>query len=160
MPAARSRKPSANASELAVSLARQLDRDPVGRSVGDVDADAGIDAGKEQAALDRAVWIAYGWDKDPPRTADELILERLLALNAARSGAAPAFPPCSPTPGTGRNEGESRLRYDPAARPVTVVIVGASQETLGSTSRRRPSFAKWRRTIRQYSLAVQQILIS
>ena len=41
MPAARSRQPSANGSELAVWLARQLDRDTVG-ILGDVDADAGI----------------------------------------------------------------------------------------------------------------------
>ena len=38
------------------------------------------------AALDRAVWAAYGWDdSDPARTTDEEILGRLLVLNLARS---------------------------------------------------------------------------
>ena len=37
------------------------------------------------AALDRAVWAAYGWDGDPSETADEAILERLLALNGERA---------------------------------------------------------------------------
>ncbi|MFL5760263.1 MAG: type IIL restriction-modification enzyme MmeI [Xanthobacteraceae bacterium] len=38
------------------------------------------------AALDRAVWIAYGWeDLDPAATTDEGILTRLLALNLERS---------------------------------------------------------------------------
>ena len=36
------------------------------------------------AALDRAVWAAYGWDDDPAATTDERILERLLALNLER----------------------------------------------------------------------------
>jgi type II restriction/modification system DNA methylase subunit YeeA len=39
------------------------------------------------AALDRAVWAAYGWDDDPAATPDDAILERLLALNQARSRA-------------------------------------------------------------------------
>ena len=38
------------------------------------------------AALDRAVWAAYGWEGDPAETADEAILGRLLALNAERAG--------------------------------------------------------------------------
>ncbi len=39
------------------------------------------------AALDRAVWAAYGWDDvDPATTADDAILERLLALNRERAG--------------------------------------------------------------------------
>ena len=39
------------------------------------------------AALDRAVWTAYGWDDPNPATVDEdSILSRLLALNGARSG--------------------------------------------------------------------------
>lgn len=39
------------------------------------------------AALDRAVWAAYGWDEaDLARTSDEAILERLLALNRERAG--------------------------------------------------------------------------
>jgi hypothetical protein len=38
------------------------------------------------AALDRAVWAAYGWEDDPSATADEQILERLLALNRTRAG--------------------------------------------------------------------------
>ncbi len=38
------------------------------------------------AALDRAVWSAYGWPDDPTETTDEQILERLLALNGERSG--------------------------------------------------------------------------
>ncbi len=37
------------------------------------------------AALDRAVWAAYGWDDDPGETEDEAILERLLALNGERA---------------------------------------------------------------------------
>ena len=37
------------------------------------------------AALDRAVWSAYGWTDDPAETTDEEILERLLALNGERS---------------------------------------------------------------------------
>ena len=38
------------------------------------------------AALDRAVWAAYGWEGDPAATADETILGRLLALNGVRAG--------------------------------------------------------------------------
>jgi type II restriction/modification system DNA methylase subunit YeeA len=38
------------------------------------------------AALDRAVWAAYGWTDDPAETTDEEILTRLLALNLQRSG--------------------------------------------------------------------------
>ena len=38
------------------------------------------------AALDRAVWAAYGWDDpDPRETSEEEILSRLLALNQQRS---------------------------------------------------------------------------
>jgi hypothetical protein len=37
------------------------------------------------AALDRAVWAAYGWEDDPCETTDEQILERLLALNQQRA---------------------------------------------------------------------------
>ncbi|MGI8547635.1 MAG: type IIL restriction-modification enzyme MmeI, partial [Gemmatimonadaceae bacterium] len=37
------------------------------------------------AALDRAVWAAYGWTDDPAETTDEQILERLLALNRERA---------------------------------------------------------------------------
>ena len=37
------------------------------------------------AALDRAVWAAYGWDDDPEETTDEEILGRLLALNGERA---------------------------------------------------------------------------
>jgi len=33
------------------------------------------------AALDHAVWIAYGWDDDPAQTVERHILERLLGLN-------------------------------------------------------------------------------
>jgi type II restriction/modification system DNA methylase subunit YeeA len=41
------------------------------------------------AALDRAVWTAYGWtDLDPTATTDEEILTCLLALNQARAGSA------------------------------------------------------------------------
>ena len=36
--------------------------------------------------LDAAVFAAYGWDAD---MTDEQILEKLLALNLARAGAAP-----------------------------------------------------------------------
>ncbi len=37
-------------------------------------------------ALDRAVWAAYGWDDPEPTTVPEdVILSRLLALNAERS---------------------------------------------------------------------------
>ncbi len=42
------------------------------------------------AALDRAVWAAYGWDDPDPATVDDdTILARLLALNLERSGRAP-----------------------------------------------------------------------
>jgi hypothetical protein len=38
------------------------------------------------AALDRAVWAAYGWDDaEPAATSDETILARLLDLNETRS---------------------------------------------------------------------------
>ena len=38
------------------------------------------------AALDRAVWAAYGWDDPDPATVDEdTILARLLALNVERA---------------------------------------------------------------------------
>ena len=41
------------------------------------------------AALDRAVWAAYGWDDpDPAAVAAEEILARLLALNLERAGRA------------------------------------------------------------------------
>jgi hypothetical protein len=37
------------------------------------------------AALDRAVWAAYGWDDPDPATVDEdTMLVRLLALNLER----------------------------------------------------------------------------
>jgi len=39
------------------------------------------------AALDRAVWAAYGWDDpDPSGVDDDTILTRLLALNLERAG--------------------------------------------------------------------------
>jgi hypothetical protein len=39
------------------------------------------------AALDRAVWAAYGWDDpDPAAVAEDELLARLLALNLARVG--------------------------------------------------------------------------
>ena len=40
------------------------------------------------AALDRAVWEAYGWpdDETPAEVAEEVILSRLLALNLERAG--------------------------------------------------------------------------
>ncbi len=43
------------------------------------------------AALDRAVWEAYGWDDPDPATVEEdTILARLLALNLERAGAGSA----------------------------------------------------------------------
>ncbi len=40
------------------------------------------------AALDRAVWDAYGWDDpDPASVEEDTILARLLALNLERAGA-------------------------------------------------------------------------
>jgi len=43
------------------------------------------------AALDRAVWAAYGWDDPDPATVDDdTILARLLALNLERAGTDPA----------------------------------------------------------------------
>ncbi len=36
------------------------------------------------AALDRAVWAAYGWEDEPDATPDEAILARLLVLNGER----------------------------------------------------------------------------
>ena len=42
------------------------------------------------AALDRAVWDAYGWDDPDPASVDEdIILSRLLVLNLERAGALP-----------------------------------------------------------------------
>ena len=39
------------------------------------------------AALDRAVWAAYGWeDADPAAVEEDAILARLLALNVERHG--------------------------------------------------------------------------
>ena len=40
-----------------------------------------------QAALDRPVWAAYGWEEEAEAdaTPDEMILERLLALNGERA---------------------------------------------------------------------------
>jgi hypothetical protein len=39
------------------------------------------------AVLDRAVWDANGWDDpDPAITDEDVILSRLLALNAERAG--------------------------------------------------------------------------
>ena len=40
------------------------------------------------AALDRAVWDAYGWPEDetPADVDEDVILSRLLALNGERSG--------------------------------------------------------------------------
>ncbi len=39
------------------------------------------------AALDRAVWTAYGWDDpDPAATPEDTVLARLLALNLERAG--------------------------------------------------------------------------
>jgi hypothetical protein len=40
------------------------------------------------AALDRAVWAAYGWDGEPAETEDEAILARLLALNGEQAAGA------------------------------------------------------------------------
>ncbi|MDP9362880.1 MAG: hypothetical protein M3Q10_01395 [Chloroflexota bacterium] len=45
------------------------------------------------AALDRAVWSAYGWEDDPAATDDEAILARLLALNLDRAGGGDAMVP-------------------------------------------------------------------
>ena len=43
------------------------------------------------AALDRAVWAAYGWeDADPAAVAEDAILARLLALNLARAHHTPS----------------------------------------------------------------------
>ena len=38
------------------------------------------------AALDRAVWAAYGWEGAPGETNDKAILARLLARNGTRAG--------------------------------------------------------------------------
>jgi hypothetical protein len=40
--------------------------------------------GATHAALDRAVWAAYGRNNDPEETTDEEILERLSALSGER----------------------------------------------------------------------------
>jgi hypothetical protein len=42
------------------------------------------------AALDRAVWDAYGWPEDevPADLEEDVILSRLLALNGERAGRA------------------------------------------------------------------------
>ena len=43
------------------------------------------------AALDRAVWAAYGWDDaDPAAVEEDAILARLLALNGERADGASA----------------------------------------------------------------------
>ncbi len=40
------------------------------------------------ATLNRAVWVAYGWDDPVPAEVEEdTILSRLLALNGERAGA-------------------------------------------------------------------------
>jgi hypothetical protein len=40
------------------------------------------------AALDRAVWAAYGWDDPDPAAVDEdTIISRMLALNLERAAA-------------------------------------------------------------------------
>ncbi len=40
------------------------------------------------AALDRAVWDAYGWEElDPTSVNEDTILARLLAINLERAGA-------------------------------------------------------------------------
>ena len=44
-------------------------------------------SGERCAALDRAVWAAYGWDDDPEATTDEELLGRLLALHGERARA-------------------------------------------------------------------------
>ncbi len=49
---------------------------------------APVGEGEPDAALDRAVWVAYGWTDDPSQTTDEEILERLLELNRERAGVA------------------------------------------------------------------------
>src|SRR4051794_11424165 len=40
----------------------------------------------QHAALDRAVWAAYGWDDDTCATSDEENLARLLTVNGERAG--------------------------------------------------------------------------
>ncbi|MBA3415558.1 MAG: hypothetical protein H0U10_10080, partial [Chloroflexia bacterium] len=56
------------------------------------------------AALDRAVWAAYGWEGDPTETDDETILARLLELNRARV----LLPPYRPSRPKGRIEGAEK----------------------------------------------------
>ena len=52
------------------------------------------------AALDRAVWAAYGWDDpDPAEVEDDVVLGRLLTLNRERAGATGSEPlPAPSTP--------------------------------------------------------------
>ena len=38
------------------------------------------------ARLDRAIWLAYGWEDDPSETTEDELLSRLLALNGERAG--------------------------------------------------------------------------
>ena len=42
---------------------------------------------KHHAVLDRAVFAAYGWSDPPESITDDIILERLLALNLKRAAA-------------------------------------------------------------------------
>lgn len=49
------------------------------------------------AALDRAVWAAYGWSEAPETTEDETILTRLLALNLERASEEKEWVPTAPT---------------------------------------------------------------
>jgi len=45
------------------------------------------------AALDRAVWAAYGWDDpEPAAVLEDTILARLLALNLERAGTSVVAP--------------------------------------------------------------------
>ena len=41
---------------------------------------------KRHAALDAAVFAAYGWDEDPATMPEDVVLARLLELNFAREG--------------------------------------------------------------------------
>ena len=54
------------------------------------------------AALDRAVWAAYGWADEPAATPNEAILARLLGLNGARAAPSSQVPPACVAPGQRR----------------------------------------------------------
>lgn len=61
--------------------------------------------------LDVAIFAAYGWPERPGELSDEVVLERLLALNLARAAKKARTPPPAP----GSFSGVSRVVKAPGA---------------------------------------------